>query len=218
MSEIYTIGYSVFDTKKFVEVLKSYGITCLIDVRSIPLSTYYKDFDKENISKFLNDNGIIYRHYEKEFGAHQTDEKFFTDGVLDFEKFSKSSQFIDGVKKVEAGMKLGYKFVLMCAEKRPEVCHRNILVARAFYERGHEVRNILDNGCYITQDKIEKILLNKYFPHRNQILLFDNLDTAEMIRQSYAKQNFEIGYRLNDDVDEKNFHDRIYQEDGERFF
>ena len=218
MSEIYTIGYSSFTPNNFVEVLKSYGITCLVDVRSIPLSTYRKDFDKANISRLMKKNGIIYRHYAKEFGARQTDERFFTDGVLDFEKFSESPQFIDGVKKIEAGMQLGCKFVLMCAEKRPEVCHRNILVARAFYKRGHEVRNILDDGGYITQDEVEKILLNKYFPNRNQILLFDNLDVSEMIGQSYAKRNFEIGYRLNDDVDEKNFHGRIYPQDGERFF
>lgn len=218
MSEIYTIGYSVFSTDKFIEVLKNYGINCVVDVRSIPLSTYYKDFDKANISKLLKVNGIIYRHYAKEFGARQTDERFFTDNVLDFEKFAASPQFLDGVKRLEAGMKLGYKFALMCAEKRPEVCHRNILVARAFYERGHEVRNILDDGGYITQDEVEKILLDKYFPHRNQILLFDDIDTAEMIRQSYRKRNFEIGYRLDENVDEKNFHDRICQENGERIF
>ena len=193
---IYTIGYAGFNIDNFIKTLHEYKISCLIDVRSIPKSAYYEDFNKSNLSNVLNVHNIIYRNYAKEFGARQSDENYYTNGVLDFIKFAKSPQFLEGIQKVEEGIKLGYTFVLMCAEKRPEVCHRCIMVARQFYLRGYEIRNIFEDGTYINQYAVEQILLNKYFPNRNQLSLFDNLTEQEMIEQSYRKCNLEIGYRL----------------------
>ena len=97
--------------------------------------------------------------------------------------FVVASQFLEGIRKIEEGVKLGYVFVLMCAEKRPEVCHRCIMIARQFYLRGYEIRHILEDGTYINQNSVEQILLNKYFPNRNQLSLFDGLSIQEMIEQ-----------------------------------
>ena len=199
MKEIYTIGYSGFAVDDFIGVLKNYNVTCLVDVRSLPKSAHFKDFNKENISRVLKLNNILYRNYVKEFGARQTDEKFYTNGVLDFSKFSLSEQFLDGVKKIEAGMELGYTFAFMCAEKRPENCHRCILVARKFHQLNYEVRNIIANGKFIGQNEVEEILLDKYFPNRNQLSLFGEPNRKEMIDQCYSKKNLEIGYRMEED-------------------
>lgn len=199
MNIIYTIGYSGFNIDNFIKTLQLYRISCLIDVRSTAKSAYFVDFNKTNLSNTLNMHKILYRHYDKEFGARQLDEQYYTEGVLDFVKFAKSPQFLDGIRKIETGMQLGYTFVLMCAEKRPEDCHRNIMIARQFHLRGYEIRNILDDGNYIRQDVVENILLNKYFPDRNQMSLFEQLDPQEMIEQSYWKRNLEIGHHLQDD-------------------
>ena len=209
---IYTIGYAGFDIDNFIKTLNQYKISFLIDVRSMPQSSYYENFNKPNLSNVLSVHNIIYRNYSKEFGARQLDKNYYSDGVLDFVKFAKSPQFLEGIRKIEEGVKLGYVFVLMCAEKRPEDCHRNIMIARQFHLRGYEIRNILDDGTYINQDMIEKILLDKYFPHREQLSLFDELSTEEMINQSYQKRNREIGYRLESvgEYDEQNLHNRIY--------
>ena len=84
MTEIYTIGYADFELGDFIAALKSYGVTALVDVRSEPHSTYYKDFDAENISRALKIHGIIYRNYGAEFGARQLDRNFYTGNTLDF--------------------------------------------------------------------------------------------------------------------------------------
>ena len=199
MNAIYTIGYSGFEVEGFVKTLLNCKVSCLVDVRSLPQSAYFKDFNRENISRRLNRNGILYRNYAREFGARQSDENFCTNGIVDFAKFSLSQQFLEGVSKIEAGMSLGYTFAFMCAEKRPETCHRCILVAREFYRRGYEIRHLLDDGSYINQAEVEKILLNKYFPDRNQISLFEELSCEEMINRSYAARNLEIGYRTDGD-------------------
>lgn len=176
MNTIYTIGYSGFSVENFVKALKDYGVTALIDVRSTPHSAYYKEFDKENISRVLRNEKIIYRNYAEEFGARQLDRNFYTGNTLDFVKFAESPQFLEGVEKIKTGMEQGYEFAFMCAEKRPETCHRCILVARKFHELGYDVRHILEEGNYITQAQVENILVDKYFPNHNQISLFETPD------------------------------------------
>lgn len=204
MKDIYTIGYSCFKIDDFIAVLKENKISCLVDVRSNPYSKFYVDYNKNNLQNILKSNGIIYRNYKIEFGAHQEDLKYYTDGYLDFSKYTKSESFIKGVKKIEAGMKMNYIFAFMCAEKDPSTCHRNIMVARRFYELGYTVKNILSDGSYELQEDIEKRLVNEFFPDRNQISFFsENLSWNDMVNKSYRYRNSEIGYRI-DDIDKVN--------------
>lgn len=199
MKDIYTIGYSGFMLDEFIKVLKKYKINALIDVRSSPYSKIYQDYNKLNLQKQLSSNGIIYRNYNNEFGARQEDIRYFTDGYLDFNKYRKSKSFLEGIRKVEEGIKLNYNFALMCAEKDPSTCHRNIMVAKEFYSLGYNVKNILSNGYYESQESIEQRLVDHYFPNRDQLSLFSNaLSWNDMVEKSYEYRNSEIGYRIDE--------------------
>ncbi len=193
MSEIYTIGYSGFGVEDFVATLKKHSINLLIDVRSCPHSAYRKDFNRRNILHVLEADGIIYRHFGREFGARQFNPEFFTDGVLDFEKFAQSTQFLDGVKKFEEAVKLGYKIAFMCAEKHPKNCHRCILVARAFHDKKYEIRHILDAENFITQADVEKILVDE---HYKNFSLFEPFDYDKAVKQSYIWQSWKILHKF----------------------
>lgn len=204
MKEIYTIGYSCFNIEDFIEILKINKISCLVDVRSNPYSKFHVDYNKNNLQNILKNNGIIYRNYKVEFGARQEDLQYYTDGYLDFFKYTKSKSFMKGVKKIEAGMKMNYTFVFMCAEKDPITCHRNIMVARKFHTLGYLVKNIISDGSYELQEDIEKRLVEEYFPDRNQISLFsESLSWNDMVEKSYKYRNSEIGYRI-DNIDKVN--------------
>lgn len=48
---VYTIGYAGLDIDRFLDILKENKISLLIDVRSLPKSKYFKDFN--TISKTL---------------------------------------------------------------------------------------------------------------------------------------------------------------------
>lgn len=99
MKDIYTIGYSCFKIDEFVDVLKKYKITSLIDVRSNPFSKFYVEYNQHNLKTILKANGIIYRNYKIEFGAQQEDKKYHEKGYLDFEEYTKSGLFLEAVKK-----------------------------------------------------------------------------------------------------------------------
>lgn len=197
MKEIYTIGYSSFKIEDFIQILKRNNITCVIDVRSNPFSEYFQDYNKDILEKKLKKENIMYRNYKKEFGARQEEPSFYPKGYLDFDLFTKSEQFNEGVLKIAKGIEMGFSFVLMCAEKDPITCHRNIMVAKAFKERGYNIKHILFDGSIESQDDIEKRMIKEYFPERNQMALFDeNKSDEDLIKASYNKKNEEIGYRI----------------------
>jgi uncharacterized protein (DUF488 family) len=195
---IFTIGYSGFTLSDFIETLLDHQISALIDVRSQPYSAYHPEYNKEFLEHTLHEEKIAYRNYAREFGARQTDSRYYSpDGYLDFELFSKSEAFREGVSKLTEGMQAGYRFALMCAEKDPIICHRTIMVARAFYKAGYRVIHLLPGDATSTQEEIELRLLNKFFPGRNQESLFDGeASQAQCIECAYRKQNAEIGYSI----------------------
>jgi len=205
VNKIYSIGYSGLSIQNFVELLRHNGIQVVVDVRSVPYSKHFADYNKDNIQTLLYRYGVHYRNYAKEFGARQEDTSYYSsEGFLDFEKFSLSDSFISGFNKLKASMEKDYTFVLMCSEKDPFECHRSIMVSRNFHTMGYQVNHLLQNGYAITQEEIEKRLLDKYFPNRAQLSLETVSDistpeeTTDFLTQAYRKRNSEIGYRLQE--------------------
>ena len=197
---IYTIGYSAYDVTDFISTLKDNGITCLIDVRSIPKSIRYPQYNSERLQVFLQDSNVLYRNYAYEFGARQTETRYYPNGYLDFELFSQSEQFEQGVKRLENGLRQNQVLCLMCAEKIPSECHRSILIGRELSKRGYEVRHLIPHEGYILQRQIDEQLLDYYYPNRMQESIFpeNNMSDEEYLRQAYRKRNLEIAFRMEE--------------------
>src|SRR5687768_11035088 len=65
---IFTIGHSTHPSDEFVNILQSFSISLLADVRNFPGSKRYPHFNKEILESSLNKNNIRYRHF-KELGG-----------------------------------------------------------------------------------------------------------------------------------------------------
>ena len=198
---VYTVGYSGFKLDEFIATLQASQISLVVDVRSQPYSQWFVDYNKDKLERTLKQVGIYYRNYAEAFGARQENRSYYSnDGYLDFEKFAKSPLFLHGFEKLVKSMKQNYRFTLMCAEKDPFHCHRTILVSRAFHEAGYNVVHLMPNNVTITQEEIEKRLLETYFPNRNQITLFsESLNEEECLIEAYRKRNSEIGYSIEEE-------------------
>ena len=187
MKEIFTIGYVSYQPEEMIKVLHSFGVSCLVDVRSNPHSAYYTQYNKEAFSEALEKQGILYRNYWLEFGARQEDPRYYTkEGYLDFSLYTKSEQFQQGIEKIEQGMKMGYVFALMCAEKDPMTCHRAIMIGKALKEQGFTVKHITYPDRIETQQEMEQRGIG------DQISFFSD---EQRIEEFYRKQNQKIGYR-----------------------
>lgn len=194
---IYTIGYAGFSRDKFIQELKKYTISVLIDVRSSPFSSFHSEYNKDVLETVLKKEKIYYRNYAKEFGARQVNPDLYTpDGYLDFEKTAQTDDFQNGFFKLSNSIKQGYIPALMCAEINPIDCHRAILVSRSFYEHGYNVVHILPQNRTCSQSDLNKALLDKYFPDRNQLSFFENAEENMLLREAYKRRNAEIGYKI----------------------
>jgi uncharacterized protein (DUF488 family) len=67
---IYTVGHSTHQLDYFLELLKEYGVTCLIDVRSVAASSYNPQYNQGTINKLpQKKRNSTYLHFAEEFGA-----------------------------------------------------------------------------------------------------------------------------------------------------
>lgn len=197
---VYTIGYTAFDQEQMIKTLKKYSIHCLVDVRTVPASARLPQYSRPVLEAALKKAGIRYRHYP-EFGARQEDGKWYNaEGYLDFERYMESKAFQSGIHKLQEGMRLGYRFTLMCAEKDPINCHRAIMVARGFSKAGNDVAHICVDSMgkdYLeSQQELERRLMLKHGDNPDQMSLLETMD--ERIERAYRKQNEAIGYRMED--------------------
>ena len=199
---IYTIGHSNHTIDYFNELLGAHGINCVIDVRSIPASTYNPQFNKESLSNYLKNNNITYLHFGDEFGARHTEKELLDEaGKVDFDKVRKSDKFLAGIERLKGGLSKGFMVALMCSEAEPFDCHRFSLISYYLVRNGFIVRHILKDSTLIENSELEIRLLKKYDKKIPKPTLFDPviLTETEKLNLAYRFRNMEVAYdTLND--------------------
>jgi uncharacterized protein (DUF488 family) len=193
-SKIYTIGHSTHEISYFIDLLKTYNVNCVVDVRTLAASRFNPQYNKSALSASLRDSGITYIHMPEEFGARHTDPSVLTNGRVDFEKVRSSANFKKGVERLRHGINKGFTIALMCAEADPLECHRFSLISVAL-KNEFEVLHILKDRSIITNIDLEQELLKKF---KKKILtsdLFQQVHThQERLVAAYKLQNEEIGF------------------------
>ena len=196
---LYSIGHSSQTQEEFLALLASYGINCIVDVRSVPASKYTPQFNEEALKWFLKSQGIQYLHFGDEFGARRTD-CIDKDGQVNFEQAVKTSLFQQGVARLMKGLGKGYRIALMCSESDPLECHRFSMVSRYFYDQGVDVQHILRDGNLASHAFLEKEMINQLLHSRKYHLpevdlLFGTYSEEEQRKDAYRLKNKEIGYK-----------------------
>lgn len=193
---LFTVGHSSHPPDYFLELLKEYKITCLIDVRSVAASAYNPQFNKEPLAAFLNKNGIQYLHFSKEFGARHTEPELLDEnGKVDFEKVRNSDSFKEGVQRLIQGFEKGYVISLMCSEAEPLDCHRFSMVSVALSKAGFEINHILRDKSLATNAQLENTLFKKFYKKLPVPTFFEpDVTIQDQIRAAYRLKNQEIAF------------------------
>lgn len=191
-TNVFTIGCSIQSIEAFIVLLQKNGITALADVRSVPYSKFTPQFNKENIQEDLMRAGIIYIPMSDEFGARRKELDAYTNHQVDFTKTARLPKFLAGIRRIDTGLKKGFRIALMCAEKDPLDCHRFILVSRNIQKMlDVEVKHIhidgsVEDTCMIEKRMIKKVTL--------ETPLFENQDAA-FTEKVYKMLENKIAYR-----------------------
>ncbi len=129
---IYTLGTSKRSPEEFREILKKYKIEVIFDVRRFPTSQF-AHFQKGNLKKICEDNGIEYCHLGEELGGYRKGG---------YQEYTKTKEFKSGLEKIKVKAKDKITCIL-CAEKFPFRCHRRF-ITQELEKEGIEIIHILE--------------------------------------------------------------------------
>jgi uncharacterized protein (DUF488 family) len=148
ISRIWTIGHSTRKLDNFISLLNENGIKLLVDVRSLPGSKRYPQFNKEALADSLGKVGIRYEHFPELGGrrkpkpdSHNT--AWRNESFRGYADHMETEEFRKGIERlVDLANEVG-PTAIMCAEAVWWRCHRS-LISDFLKARGVEVIHIVD--------------------------------------------------------------------------
>lgn len=148
---IFTVGHSTLPIDAFVDLLKTYGIERLVDIRTIPRSRHNPQFNAGELSGSLRAHNIEYvpmptlgglRPARKDSPNTGWRNKSFR-GYADYMQTEAFQHALEALIALGREKRTG----IMCAEAVPWRCHRS-LVADALGVHGVPVVEILSATDY----------------------------------------------------------------------
>jgi uncharacterized protein (DUF488 family) len=145
---IWTIGHSTHKIDYFISLLKENGIKLVVDVRSLPGSKRYPQFNKEALSASLHNVGIRYEHFPELGGRRKprSDSRNIAWRNASFRGYAdymETEEFRKGADRLVDLADAAGRTAIMCAEAVWWRCHR-ALVSDYLKARGIEVMHIID--------------------------------------------------------------------------
>ena len=204
--DIFTVGHSTHPIAYFVELLAAHQVNCVVDVRSVAASRYNPQFNKAYLLPYLKNEGIQYLHFDKAFGARQTDPSVLdAQNKVSFEKVRQTTAFEEGVQRLEQGIAKGYRIALMCSEADPLDCHRFVMITAGLKDKGFSIKHILKDKTVQRNEELEGELLKKFAKKLPQPTIFEPDVTPDMqLKAAYNLRNQQIAWSpTSDDDDEK---------------
>ena len=127
---IYSIGHSTLPLLKFLANLQRHHIGILVDVRSIPKSRWFPQYNQAALEKALTERGVKYVWQGQHLGGKR-----------------QNIDFAGGIAWLAALIKLSKKRVAMlCSEGDFRFCHRHTHIEPALKAYGIRTIHILRTG------------------------------------------------------------------------
>lgn len=143
---VFTIGHSTRTIEEFIGLLITYGVTLVVDVRTVPRSRHNPQFNKETLPNTLKPLGIKYIHVPDIGGLRRPKHDsvnlaWRNSSFRGYADYMQTKEFTDNLLKIIALARENC-LTLMCAEALPWRCHRS-LISDALVVRHVKVEHIL---------------------------------------------------------------------------
>ena len=144
--EVLTIGHSTRPIDDFIRILQAHGVSCLVDVRTIPRSRHNPQFNQDALRVSLKESAIGYRHMSGLGGLRRPTGESVNAGWRNasfrgFADYMRTKGFGQALNDL-ISLATRQRVVIMCAEAVPWRCHRS-LIADALLARGVAVEHIM---------------------------------------------------------------------------
>ncbi len=156
---IYTIGHSDHTTVEFIDLLRQYDITLVVDVRSQPYSRWAHQFNRETLAHDLEGVGIAYHFMGDALGGRPADPALYNpdQGSPSYQRVERTDTYRAGVDRL-LDLARGERMAIMCSEGDHRHCHRHLLVSQTLLARGVCVLHIQPDGKVVEGELIPQQL------------------------------------------------------------
>lgn len=146
---IYTIGHSTHHLETFLEMLKSCHIKVLADIRSLPGSRKFPQFNKENLEISLPQNSIQYIHITELGGRRKIHKdskniRWRNPSFRSYADYMETPLFETGITELQ-NIASQNPTAYMCSEALWWRCHRS-MVSDFLKAKGWTVLHIMAIG------------------------------------------------------------------------
>ena len=145
---LWTIGHSTRKIDQFTSLLEENGIKLVVDVRGMPGSKRYPQFNKEALAQSLCERGMRYEHLPELGGRRKPrpdsrNTAWRNASFRGYADYMETEEFRKGIERlVDLTSEVG-PAAIMCAEAVWWRCHR-ALISDYLKVRGIEVIHIVD--------------------------------------------------------------------------
>jgi uncharacterized protein (DUF488 family) len=148
---IFTVGHSTHAIERFLGLLAAYRIEELADVRTVPRSRRYPQFNADALRDSLRTAGIVYVPLAELGGLRKPRRDspnlgWRNESFRGYADYMQTQEFGHGLQRL-IGLAVDRRLGIMCAEAVPWRCHRS-LIADALVVRGIGVVEILSETSY----------------------------------------------------------------------
>jgi uncharacterized protein (DUF488 family) len=149
---IYSVGHSNLTIEGFLTLLTDHGIETIVDVRSMPYSQYSPQFNREELQRALDRQGISYAYAGDFLGGRPTEPSCYKNGVVpegkadylslvDYPAVARQPTYQRGLNRL-LEIAAESRTAVMCSEEDPNRCHRQHLIAQTLLEKDCSVLHI----------------------------------------------------------------------------
>jgi len=146
---IYTIGHSTRSLAEFLNMLQSFEIKILADIRSLPGSRKFPQFNKEDLKISLEEAGIQYIHLADLGGRRKVKKdskniRWNNDSFRGYADYMETKEFENAIVKLEH-IAIEQPTAYMCSEAVWWRCHRS-MVSDYLKAKGWTVLHVMATG------------------------------------------------------------------------
>lgn len=144
--KIWTIGHSTHTLEEFVNMLHSFQIKHLVDVRTLPGSNKFPQFNLENLEISIPKNGISYVHMKDLGGLRKKNPAskntvWRNQSFRSYADYMETADFHEGLAHLKK-LALTARTAYFCSEAVWWRCHRS-MISDALKADGWEVCHIM---------------------------------------------------------------------------
>jgi len=153
MARLLTVGHGTLDQDAFADLLRSVGVTRLVDVRRFPGSRRHPHFASDALAEWLPAAGVDYR-WEPQLGGRRRLDRTVADAdpwwqveaFRAYAAYTRTEEFAAAYDRLVVDLTGPGETTVMCSESVWWRCHRRLLADVGVLLRGLEVQHLAHSG------------------------------------------------------------------------